>query len=331
MARWLPVGLMAVLLLGPTPVRAGQLVVACWNVENLFDTVDDPKVELDEEYTPTAEKKWTPERLKRKLKNLAGVIRSMNDGKGPDVLGLGEIENRLVLEMLVTELAPLNRDYRIVHQDSPSDRGIDTAILYDAKVAKLLASTFVFIDADKTRDSTFAELEVAGQKLVVSMNHWPSRGNPEPARITAAQTVRKRIDAMLKDDPNTAIIVMGDLNDEPTNVSIRDHLKAVTDPAARTGDQLLNTAKELPSGIKGTYVYQNKWEFIDHLIVSPGLLRPTGLRWKAGSTVPYVTPEQIFTPNNPNQIPRPNRSYTGNNYHATGISDHLPVIATFEY
>ncbi len=67
---------------------AGDLCVASWNVENLFDTEDDPSVELDEEFTPQSPKNWTPERLDIKLENLAKIIRKMNDGRGPDVLDL---------------------------------------------------------------------------------------------------------------------------------------------------------------------------------------------------------------------------------------------------
>ena len=100
---------------------ADEFYVAFWNVENLFDTVDDPKVEKDEEFTPTATKQWTEERFEDKLQKLARVISDMNGGHGPDVLGVAEVENRLVLEKLVEHLKPLGRDYDIVHHDSPSE------------------------------------------------------------------------------------------------------------------------------------------------------------------------------------------------------------------
>ena len=110
---------------------SGELGVAFWNVENLFDTVDDPKTEGDEEFTPGEPKAWTKTRLELKLTNLARVIGDMNSGQGPDVLGLCEIENRAVLELLVKHLDKTGRKYEIVHEDSPSYRGIDCALLYD--------------------------------------------------------------------------------------------------------------------------------------------------------------------------------------------------------
>src|SRR5436853_4701400 len=124
------------LLVGPNvcsapTARGEELYIAGWNCENLFDTEDDPKVEGDEEYTPDSAKHWTTERLNIKLDNLSSIIRKMNDGHGPDVLGLCEVENRKVVEMLVDKLKPLGRKYEIVHKDSPSERGIDCAIILD--------------------------------------------------------------------------------------------------------------------------------------------------------------------------------------------------------
>ena len=107
---------------------------------------------------PQSPKQWTPEQLDIKLNNLAKIISKVNGGHGPDVLGLVEIENRKVIEMLVAKLAPLGRKYEIVHKDSPSDRGIDTALIYDAKVLELADSKFHFVDAEKTRDILEAKL-----------------------------------------------------------------------------------------------------------------------------------------------------------------------------
>src|ERR1041384_4656024 len=112
--------------------QADEFFIGSWNLENLFDTKDDPSVKGDEDYTPESAKHWTKERLDIKLKNLAKIISKMNDGKGPDVLGVCEIENRQVVEMLVEKLNPLGRKYEIVHKDSPSERGIDCAIIYDS-------------------------------------------------------------------------------------------------------------------------------------------------------------------------------------------------------
>ena len=158
----------------------------------------------------------------------------MNDGRGPDVLGLCEVENRKVVEMLVAKLAPLGRKYEIVHQDSPSDRGIDTALIYDAKVFDLADSKFHFVDAEKTRDIVEAKLKRRRRRnahpLYVFVNHWPSRGNDEWQRIMAATVLRKRLDEILAADPKADIVMVGDFNDEPDNVSIAKFLRASKTP-----------------------------------------------------------------------------------------------------
>src|SRR4051794_37970870 len=155
--------------------RGDDFVIASWNCENLFDTDDDPKVEFDEEYTPDSPKKWTKEKLDIKLTNLASVIKKMKDGKGPDVLGVCEVENRKVVEMLVEKLQPLGRKYEIVHKDSPSERGIDCAIIFDSAVFSLADSQFHHVKAGDTRDIVEAKLHRNDKDLFVFMDHWPSR------------------------------------------------------------------------------------------------------------------------------------------------------------
>jgi predicted extracellular nuclease len=311
---------------------AGDLYIASWNVENLFDTVDDPKVKGDEEFTPDGPKKYTEIRYKDHLKLLAKVIAKMNGGKGPDVLGVCEIENRTVLVDLIAELKSLKRDYQIVHQDSPSDRGIDTAILYDANVFKLASSKFHAIKASKnTRDIAEAELTLDGKTLTVFMNHWPARSNPENDRIIAAKTLRARIDEILKDRKDADIIAMGDFNDYPTDVSIIEHLKALDHPDKLPEGAFYDTMWPTHHAKKGTYVFKNQWEVIDHLMVSPGLLDKKDFRWKANSTAPIADDFQLFTPKDTTKIPHPNRMYSGNVYHRGGISDHLPIGCVIQW
>jgi predicted extracellular nuclease len=310
-----------------------ELCVASWNVENLFDLEDDPSVEMDEEYTPQSAKKWTAERLDIKLHNLSKVIRKMNGGRGPDVLGLCEIENRKVIEMLVAKLAPLGRNYQIVHQDSPSDRGIDTALIYDAKVFKLMDSKFHFVDAEKTRDIVEARLRRATEgddadELYVFVNHWPSRGNDEWQRILAATVLRKRLDEILALDAAADVIMIGDFNDEPENVSLSRFLLAVASPQSATSQSVYDTTAFLAAAGKGTFVWNDQWELIDHILVSPGLLDGSGFSWKSGSSQRLEFPELFFHPRGPGAIPRPSKSYSGNKFHKDGYSDHLAVLCT---
>jgi predicted extracellular nuclease len=304
---------------------AAEFYIAFWNVENLFDLEDDPGVEFDEEFTPESPKRWTAERLERKLNNLASVIRKMNDGRGPDAFGLCEVENRKVVELLVKQLAPTGRNYQIVHQDSPSDRGIDCALVYDAANFTLADSKFHFVDAEKTRDIIEANLRHDGADLYVFVNHWPSRNNDEWQRVKAATVLRHRLDEILAANPNADFLLIGDFNDEPANISLKEHLRAA---AARDGlpaGSLYDTTAPIRAENKGTYVWDDQWQLIDHVIVSPGLLDQNGFQWKAGSSQRLEYPELFFQPRRPGAIARPNRSYSDNEFHASGYSDHLPV------
>ncbi|MEX0641717.1 MAG: endonuclease/exonuclease/phosphatase family protein [Pirellulales bacterium] len=306
-------------------VCAREFYVASWNLENLFDTVDDPNLEGDEEFTPDAPKKWTPERLNIKLGNQARIISKMNGGRGPDVLGLCEVENRQVVEMLVAKLAPLGRKYEIVHQDSPSDRGIDCALLYDANVFELIDSKFHFIDASRTRDIVEARLRHDGADLYVFMDHWPSRGNDEWQRCLAGVVLRKRLDQILAADPQADFLLLGDFNDEIMNVSLTKFLRVSPTPENLPAGTLYDTGAYLQAAGKGTYVYENKWDLLDHIIISPGLLDSHGYHWKPGSTQTVEFPEVFFHPRFPGAISRPSRSYSGSNFHKDGYSDHLAV------
>lgn len=299
--------------------------VANWNLENLFDTEDDTAVEGDEDFTPDAPKKWTRERLEIKLENQAKIISKMNVGKGPDVLGVCEVENRKVLDMLAAKLARLGRNYEIIHKDSPSDRGIDCALIYDAKVFQLVDHKFHFIDANKTRDIVEAKLRHDGADLYVFMNHWPSRGNDEWERCLAATVLRKRLDAILAAEPKADFVLLGDFNDESDNVSMTKFLLVESKPENLPAGALFDTAAHIRAEGKGTFVYENKWDLLDHIIISPGLLDSAGYHWKPNSTERVDFPELIFKPNFPGAIERPNSSYNRDKFFEKGYSDHLPV------
>ncbi len=309
--------------LGEDPGR--ELSVAFWNVENLFDTVDDAATEGDEEFTPSADKKWTLTRLDIKLSNLSRVICDMNDQRGPDVLGLCEVENRQVVELLVKQLSRLKRDYGIVHQDSPSYRGIDCALIYDRSKCELKRARFHSVPGMTTRDIVEAELSIDGRDLSVFVNHWPSRYNPADARSKVAGVLRRRIDQLLTATASADFVVLGDLNDTPADPSVLQTLRATRDSDLKTGDLLGTMWKEHDDGDAGTYVYKNEWFVLDHVVVSPGLLDDRGLRWVRGSTSASRHGYQMYVPRNPDLLTRPSRSYSGPIFHQAGYSDHLPV------
>jgi len=305
--------------------RSQEFSVAFWNVENLFDTVDDSATEGDEEFTPSAEKKWTQTRLGIKLSNLSRVICDMNDERGPDVLGLCEVENRHVVELLVKQLSRLKRDYGIVHQDSPSYRGIDCALIYDRSMFELKRARFHQVAGMTTRDIVEAELSVGGETLSVFVNHWPSRYNPADARIKVAGVLRRRIDELLTANASADFVVLGDLNDTPADPSVLKTLRATRDSDLKAGGLLGTMWNQHDDVDAGTYVYKNEWFVLDHVVVSPGLLDDRGLSWVRGSTSTPRHGYQMYVPRNPDSPARPSRSYSGPIFHQSGYSDHLPV------
>lgn len=299
---------------------AEDLHIATYNIENLFDAVDDPN---KEDFDAT---RWDAEKYDVKCKNLASVIQAMNGGRGPDILGLGEVENRAVVEAMVAKINLPQRNYKVVHYDSPDERGIDVAIVYDAKVLKLAEDKKHPVTIQTTRDILEAKFTWGSDVLYVFMNHWPSLNNPETDRIAAAKVLRTRLDEILKGDAAADIVCMGDFNEKlPTDPAIQDALRSTLDVTAAKDGVLLNTGSPLfASKDRGTYVYQNEWGVLDHILVSPGLLTGKGAVRKKDSTRELREPK-LLTEAKGTQIPKPHATYSGKNFDPTGISDHLPL------
>jgi predicted extracellular nuclease len=256
------------------------LTVAFWNVENLFDLVDDPLTN-DDEFALGGSKQVTQEILDLKLDHLAEGLADLD----ADVVGLSEVENRTVLEWLDRRYP--GRDYAIVHFESPDHRGIDVALLYDARKFRVQAARPIPVPLSEgrtTRDILYVRGEFAGEVLHLFVNHWPSKyGGVEatiPFRAQAARTLRREVTAILEEDPRAEILIMGDLNDEPEEPSVRQHLGATLRPeeVGRNGFILVNLmAPFYHKPGRGTYVYQGANLVYDHIIVSRGLVDTLGL------------------------------------------------------
>jgi hypothetical protein len=314
-------------------VKAG--IVAFYNLENLFDTIDTPDVR-DFEFTPAGPKKWTGKRYWHKINQMADVISKLGTHEnipGPAVIGLSEMENRAVLEDLIAtpQLAPFN--YKIVHYDSPDKRGVDVALLYRPRYFHLTNSRSVplIINNEEgrrifTRDQLVVSGMFDGEPMHFIVNHWPSRWGGEkgssPLREAAARLSRALVDSIADIDKNAKVIVMGDLNDDPINKSVYEVLNARENPRKLKQDQLFNaTGKLYKEGI-GSLAYRGKWNLFDQIIMTQSFLNKRDGGYQYRSTRIYN--ESYIQVQEGSYKGYPFRSFVGNNYQG-GYSDHFPV------
>ena len=315
-----------------------QYKVACigfYNFENLFDTLDTPG-KFDEEFTPSGTRLWDGEKYREKLHNLAKVVSELGTDltpDGPALLGVAEIENRQVLEDFSREPAIAKRAYQIIHYESPDRRGIDVALLYQAKYFTPLGSRPVRLhiknengDTVFTREILYVTGLLDGDTLHVLVNHWPSRRGGEkatrPLRNAAALLNRNIRDSLIARNPAAKIIVMGDLNDDPTSPSVAKVLLAKPKKSQlRKGDFFNPWHAFYKRGI-GTLAYRDAWSLFDQILVSEGLVNPKNPGY-------HFYKAKVFNPTYLVQKTGqfkgyPFRTFDFDNY-IHGYSDHFPV------
>jgi len=264
--------------------RAG--IIAFYNLENLFDTIDNEGV-LDEEFTPEGLDRWTGEKYRHKLNNMAVAISRIGEDDGwkggPAVLGVSEIENRGVLEDLIAHPALRESGYQIVHYDSPDLRGVDVALLYRTRFFRVTASSsnelMLYNDEGErvfTRDQLVVSGIFDGEPMHFIVNHWPSRSGGEmttrPRRNAAARLTRHLVDSLAGIDPEAKIFVMGDLNDDPSNESLRTWLRAAPDPGKMKEGEMFNAMYPLYKKGIGSLYYRDGLNLFDQIIITRSLL-----------------------------------------------------------
>lgn len=326
------VGLLSVTLAcGQTPKlkKAKDASIVFYNVENLFDTIDDPAIQ-DEDFLPTSKLKWNTLRYCTHLEHTVEAL-TMGLEKNPMLIGLVEIENESVLYDLSKTGKLANSNYGIAHKNSPDQRGIDCALLYDTKYfqvleMKTLAVTIDSIPDFKTRDILYVKGKMKGGKILhIMVNHWPSRrggeAESEIRRIQAAMVARQQVEEILKADPKANIVLMGDFNDHPDNKSVAEVLKAK--PLSDSGADLYNLLADDHAAGKGTHNFKGEWGVLDQFIVSSNLFKGTnGITLKTGDARIVYEEKLLFT--NKDGSKKPSSTYGGNNYFG-GYSDHLPI------
>ncbi|MCF8464140.1 MAG: hypothetical protein K9G41_04830 [Flavobacteriales bacterium] len=307
------------------------LEVVFYNVENLFDTIDDPTIN-DNDFLPDSANHWNTERYSKKLTNLSKVLTALSEDGLPEVIGVCEIENRTVVEDLFNTDSLRNAKFKVIHEDSPDDRGIDVALVYNSDLLRELHHeklnvSFDFEPETKTRDILYAKLLSGKDTLHFFVNHWPSRRGgdevSEPKRLLAATVLRTKIDSILQQNNNAKIICMGDFNDYPNNRSMTEVMKSK--PGLNQG--LTNLTYNLHQSGLGSYNYKGEWGLLDQFIVSDGLLfSAEGYATSDSSVAIFKEDWLLYFPKDGGE-PSPSKTYGGPNYHG-GFSDHLPVRLT---
>ncbi len=318
----------------PEVKAQSEFRVMFYNVENLFDTKDDPS-KNDDEFLPDGFMRWTPSRYKEKLRNVTRVITAVGEMQSPGLIGLCEVENDSVLFDL-TRRSPLRaQEYEYLITRSPDERGINIALLYQRHQFKLLEWTTYEVrfnrpDTRPTRDILHAVGQLVNlDTLDLIICHFPSRSDGQlatrPARIAAAKTLQTKVDSVIAVRARPHCIIMGDFNDPPNSECLFDVLKAGQVKPPIQGDRLYNLFFDLQKqGERGTYKYQGKWEVIDQLIVNGALLKEgSSTRVKNGEAIIFDAPF-LLEKDEKYYGKKPFRTYLGPRYHG-GFSDHLPV------
>jgi endonuclease/exonuclease/phosphatase family metal-dependent hydrolase len=318
-----------------------QYTIAFYNVENLFDVINDPHVFLNEDFTEFGRNNWTENRYLKKLSKISDAISKIgfeSTGKLPAIIGLAEVENKKVLNDLIQQPKLVNTKYDFIHYNSPDERGIDVALLYDTTIFKPTHSEPLNIlledekgVRDTTRDILYIEGILAGTPVHIYVNHWPSRRDgalaTDKKRISVANQLMQHINQkdpknkrnenhLLKEEAHH-VIIMGDFNDDPDNDSIKKGILP---------HGFDNPTATLKNFHRGSLNHNFKWNLFDQIMISNSLHNdvPDSL---------YLHKADIFDDIMLRQWKgkyrgQPARTFAGRNYKG-GYSDHFPVFAVF--
>jgi hypothetical protein len=311
------------------------VVISFYNLENFYDTVNNTMVN-DEEFLPNGPRNYNSDIYWDKVNKLATVISQIGteiNPDGPAILGVAEVENDTVLNDLVHNKLIEKRGYRIVHYDSRDVRGIDVGLLYNPKYFHVLASDKLFVqlpggskDAYFTRDVLWVKGQLGDEIIHIYVNHWPSRVGGEvrsaPARAAAAMVCKHHMDSIAKADGYQKVIIMGDLNDDPTSASVAEVLGAKEKPEQVHEGGLFNPWIELYKKGIGTLAYQNVWGLFDQIMISYPWLdkKQKGFFYYQQ----HIFNREYMVENKGSYKGYPMRTWDGNTYRG-GYSDHFPT------
>lgn len=311
--------------------------VGFYNLENLFDTIPNNPLGRDLEYTPTGKNQWDGKKYRSKISNLARCIAAMTTRTtpgGPAILGVSEIENVTVLNDLVADPQIKPWNLQVVHHDSPDRRGVDVGLLYNPRMFQVVNVTNHTLTIPnnpdfRTRDQMCVVGLLDREPLAVIVNHWPSRlggqKQSEYLREAAASLSKHIADSLWRIDPSMAVIIMGDLNDDPSDKSVAKVLGATKKPEKTAERGFYNPWWSIldDQGI-GTLAYKGAWNLFDQILISGNLLdhNPhTGLTFMKA----IVNNFDFLISKEGNRQGYPLRTFASGVY-LNGYSDHFPTM-----
>ena len=316
-----------------------QVKAACigfYNFENLFDTEDDPEIK-DDEFTPKGKRRWEPDLYNEKIDNMASVVSQLGTDLTKDgvaILGVAEVENKKVLEDFVLNEKIADRNYKIVHHDSPDKRGIDVAMLYQEKYFTYTHKKEVPLMLYKkdgsrrfTRDIVVVSGKFDGEDMHVLLNHWPSRSGGEnrskKGRNDAGKICKTIVDSLYKENPMAKVIVMGDLNDDPNSPSVKKFMAAKDDKKQVFNSNIYNPFCKFYKKGLGTTAWRDAWSLFDQILVSGSLVENKNNGYAFYKAEVFKKPWMLQKSGQYQGYPY--RTFVGDVYQG-GYSDHLPVL-----
>jgi len=312
------------------------MTIAFYNLENLFDTIIDPDTNkiLQDDFTVNGKHKWNTKKYNKKIGNMSKVISQIGTdvtGAPPVVVGISEVENELVIIDLINHKNLKKYDYGIVHYESSDRRGIDVGFLYRKEFVKIKNSTSTKLKIKdkpdfRTRDQLMVETEIDDETIYFIVNHWPSRRGGEkrssPLREAAAALSRQIADSILAINKDAKIIMMGDLNDQPTNKSVKKVFKTSGDVKNIKNNEFYNTMEHYYKKGIGTGAWRDTWSLFDQIIISPSLISKDKSTWSYYQS--HIFKKDYLIQDSGRFKGYPFRTYVGDSFKG-GYSDHFPV------
>lgn len=313
-------------------------LIGFYNLENFYDTVNNPMVD-DEEFLPNSERHYNTRIFLDKVSRLASVIAQMGVDINPEglaLLGVAEIENDTVLNILVNHKDLKARGMKIVHYNSPDVRGVDVGLLYNPKYFTPLYSAPLFVklpggskDSYFTRDILYVKGLMDGDTIHIMVNHWPSRSGGEersiPARAAAAAVAKKVVDSLMITNPRSKVVIMGDLNDDPISPSLTKVLGTKGKISDVKEKEIFNPWVDFYKKGIGTLAYQDAWGLFDQVVVSQAWLdkEQKGYFFYRAN----IFNKEFLVQQTGKYKGYPKRTWDGTTYNY-GYSDHFPVFVT---